>query len=244
MSIPFNRSIANVGPGSYDGRNDLGYVKTQNGGTGSEWNAGDALSSEVGPYDDRESRGKDLEDEEIDDLDVKFNKKIGSALQVQPNDSYAIKGTDPFYYADQYLNAGVNISGNLIESYIKEVILYEKLGISGNIAVASSPKGKNTGNKSKHYHIDNTTLGSMGGVHNGAYINHKGYKQPSNADKDGSRYMVSRNTELESINDDWEDSDGTTSGNLRKAFDQIEQDDLAVKKHYRYNKNKNLKSNI
>lgn len=231
MSIPHNHSISNPGSGHYDGRNDLGYVKTNNGGLGDEWKGKDALDNPVGPFDDRKNRllNKGKDEEDIEDIDIEIHNKIGTTFSVQQSDPYSIKKTDPFYYANQYLSDGVVKSTQLIESYIKSYLLNE-LGISGNIAVASSPKGKNTGNKSKHYHIDNTTLSSMGGVHSGVYINQV-YKQLPDSDKDGARYMASRNTELDSIDSDWEDSDDTTAGNLNKALSQKQRDSKSITRH-------------
>ena len=54
MSIPYTKSIANPSPGHYDGRNDLGYGRTDNSGLGSNWNMGDALSSPKGQWDKEE----------------------------------------------------------------------------------------------------------------------------------------------------------------------------------------------
>tara|TARA_B100000212_G_C27370737_1_gene532433 strand:- start:413 stop:1507 length:1095 start_codon:yes stop_codon:yes gene_type:complete len=54
MSIPYTKSIANPSPGHYDGRNDLGYGRSDNSGLGSNWNMGDALSSPKGQWDKEE----------------------------------------------------------------------------------------------------------------------------------------------------------------------------------------------
>ena len=51
MSIPYTSSIANPSPGHYDGRNDLGYGRTDNSGLGSTWSMGDALSAPKGEWD-------------------------------------------------------------------------------------------------------------------------------------------------------------------------------------------------
>ena len=54
MSIPYTKSIANPSPGHYDGRNDLGYGRSDNSGLGNNWNMGDALSSPKGQWDKEE----------------------------------------------------------------------------------------------------------------------------------------------------------------------------------------------
>tara|TARA_B100000427_G_C15486518_1_gene585559 strand:- start:106 stop:1197 length:1092 start_codon:yes stop_codon:yes gene_type:complete len=54
MSIPYTNSIANPSPGHYDGRNDLGYGRSDNSGLGSTWSMGDALSAPKGEWDKEE----------------------------------------------------------------------------------------------------------------------------------------------------------------------------------------------
>ena len=175
MSIPYNKSIANPSPGHYDTRNDLGYGRTSNSGLGSTWNMGDALSAPKGEWDDELEELDN--DEDIDDIDIKIHKKIHVAFNRQPVDSYAKKGTDPYSFnglanTSQYLGASHKRSGDLIEAYVREVLLSES-GISGKIAVQKSGLGN-------MYKTDNSSAlgGTKGGVggHKGA-IDTKGYGQ-------------------------------------------------------------------
>lgn len=232
MTIPHNRSIANPGAFYTDTKKGYGYGKTDNGGLGDEWTGKDAIFNPVGPFDDRESRllGDDnIEEEDIDKNDIEIHNKIHTSYNVQKNDPYSIKKTDPYSFHKGYITSSYNRSQGLIESYIKEVLLNE-LGMSGNIAVASAPKGKNTGNKSRHYHIDNTTLGSMQGVHNGVSIDQVGSKQ-NLAYKNSERYMSKRNLDLNGIKDDWSEDNITTLGNLIDATSEESEDERAVLKH-------------
>lgn len=177
MSIPHNKSIANPSPGHYDTRNDLGYGRTSNSGLGSTWNMGDALSAPKGEWDDELEELDN--DEDIDDTDIKIYKKIHVAFNRQPVDSYAKKGTDPYSFnglanTSQYLGASHKRSGDLIEAYVREVLLSES-GISGRIAVKKS--------LGDPYPRKNA-IGSMG-MTNGAYIKHDGYKQSHHSTTDG-----------------------------------------------------------
>ena len=237
MSIPYNNSIANPSPGHYDTRNDLGYGKTQNNPT---WNMGDALSSPKGQWD---KELEDIEDEEdINKIDVKINKKIHVALNKQHVDS--LKKKDKFSFnglRNTMQHLGVtyesvnNKKENLLKEYIIETLLSEtELGISGNIAVASRPKGKNLGNKSRHYHIDNTTLGSMGSTNAGGIVNIKGYKKGV----DSKQYASYNTYELkDDIEEDWSEEYESTSDFYNQSQEEL---DMANVK----NKKNNTKFNI
>ena len=66
MSIPASLNTnpnAKGGSFNYDSRTGLGYGQTKNGGLGSTWNMGDALSSPKGQWDYDE-----VEDEAIDTI--------------------------------------------------------------------------------------------------------------------------------------------------------------------------------
>tara|TARA_Y100001937_G_C7044500_1_gene296188 strand:+ start:96 stop:815 length:720 start_codon:yes stop_codon:yes gene_type:complete len=237
MSIPFNKSIANPSPGHYDTRNDLGYGKTSNNVT---WNMGDALSSPKGEWD------YDLEeDEDIEDFDIGLNKKIHVSLNRQPVDSLSNRGRDKFSFnglSNTSQNLGTAYESeeekeNIIREYIRETILSEiTLGISGNIAVASRKKGNNLGNKSRHYHIDNTTLGSMGSTNGSGFINQKGYKKG----RDSKQYASYNTYELnDDIEEDWSEEYESTSDYYSKTSEQENLDIANVK-----NKKNSTKFNI
>ncbi|WP_438964672.1 hypothetical protein [Winogradskyella sp.] len=237
MSIPYNNSIANPSPGHYDPRNDLGYGKTQNNPI---WNMGDPLSAPKGQWDNDLEQIKDEED--IDKIDVKINKKIHVALNKQHVDSLKKRDKNSFNGLSntmQHLGATYesvsNKKENLLKEYIKETILSETgLGISGNIAVASRPKGKNLGNKSRHYHIDNTTLGSMGSTNAGGIINSKGYKKGV----DHKQYASYNTYELkDDIEEDWSEEYESTSDFYNQSQEEL---DIANVK----NKKNNTKFNI
>ena len=180
---------------NYDSRKGLGYGQTSNTPLGSNHDMGDALFNPIGPYDDPKSREKD------DDEEIESEEELAfyAALDVQNykgSDAYAINKRNPNSYnglantsAYLGLSASHQRNGDVLREFIREVILDEYLneyaGISGNIAVASSPKAKNLGNKSRHYHKDNAMLGSMG-MTNGAYIKSKGYGQSHFNTTDGA----------------------------------------------------------
>ena len=208
---------------------------------------GDALSSPKGPYDvvDEEelevSKKKKNKDKDKFKLDIE--DKLSLSLQVQPTDSLAHKGTDTSYFGGlgnsiaSVIASGENISGNLVaeqclKQYIKEALIVE-LGISGNVN-ASGKWAKNTGGKSgKHYHIDSTTLGSMGGVHTGAYINSKGYKQSHNATTDGAEAVYDSDLDKEAYDDDEKLVNLSTYQILDRTSSKEFYDEENVNKHKR-----------
>lgn len=227
MSIPTSLNTnpnAKGGSFNYDSRTGLGYGQTKNGGLGSTWNMGDALSSPKGQwdYDEVEDEAIDTIDirpemtlrdlaiaaglvksydksnnennEDITDVDVRLNNKAIMSFNRQPVDSLKHRSNDPYTFnglanTSAYLGASHYRNGDIVleslSEYIKQVVLLESSSISGNISVASSPKGKNLGGKSQHYHKSGASTGSMGKTGAG-YINHDGYKQSHNATTDGA----------------------------------------------------------
>ena len=192
---------AKGGSFNYDARTGLGYGSLggdPNSRLGKEYSGmGDALSSPKGQWDDIDL--EDLEEEDFDDIDSDIEAKISLSLNRTPTDSLAYKGTDISYYGGlgnsiaSVIAAGHKPSGSAItevylKKYIKEYLFSESVSISGGINVARSPKAKNTGGKNPGtvYRKDNTTLGSMNGIHNGAYIKHDGYRQRRNSTTDGA----------------------------------------------------------
>lgn len=155
---------AKGGAFNYDSRTGLGYGQTTNGGLGSNWNMGDALSSPKGQWDYEEELKITanttvlelalfaglIDDEKYNKLTAGIESKAHLSFHRGPVDSLAHKGTDISSFGGLGnsiagvigLSAGHNIEGNIVsesslEQYIKEVILCE-LTASGRISVMSS----------------------------------------------------------------------------------------------------------
>lgn len=190
---------ASGGAFNYDARSGLGYGSLggdPNSRLGKDYaGMGDALSSPKGEWDDVDL--EEDEDEDFDEFEADFESKISLSLNRRATDSLAHKGTDISSFGGlgnsiaSVIAAGHSPSGNMVferslRKYIKEYLISES--ISGSSYVARAPKAKNTGGDTNRtvYSKDNTTLGSMGGVHNGAYIKHRGYTQSRHGTTDGA----------------------------------------------------------
>ena len=209
---------AKGGAFNYDARTGLGIASLggdPNSRLGKEYSGmGDALSSPKGEWDDIDL--DDHEEDEYDELEAGIESKIRPSLNRFRTDSLSHKGTDTSSFGGlgnsiaSVIAAGKNISGNMVsekrlKQYITEFLISES--ISGGINVARAPKAPNTGGKNPGavYRKDSTTLGSMGGVHTGAYIKHDGYRQRRSSTTDGAETVRGMNA------DDWVDDDDDTS---------------------------------
>jgi len=143
---------------NYDSRTGLGYGQTKNGGLGSNWDMGDALSSPKGEWDNElpledpdkkivvgpETSISDLalaagiiekEDEEITPVEAGIQSKANTSLHMPTTDFAAKKKRNPNSYVglantSAYLGASFNRKGNImseniLENYIKEILLSE-----------------------------------------------------------------------------------------------------------------------
>ena len=172
---------------NYDARTGLGIGSLggdPNSGIGQNWNMGDALSSPKGEFDtsDNEqeltyniSANTTVRDLAIfagilsieDDSESGIERKAHTSFQKTPTDSLAYKGTDISSLGGLGnsiagvigLSAGHDIKGNpILENFIKEVILFEYKGSSGQAAFSSANIANNLGGKSnKMYFIDRTS---------------------------------------------------------------------------------------
>ena len=203
---------AKGGAFNYDARTGLGIASLggdPNSRLGKEYSGmGDALSSPKGEWDDIDL--DDHEEDEYDELEADIESKRF------PTDPKANKRTDTSSFGGlgnsiaSVIAAGKDISGNMVsekrlKQYITEFLISES--ISGGINVARAPKAPNTGGKNPGavYRKDSTTLGSMGGVHTGAYIKHDGYRQRRSSTTDGAETVRGMNA------DDWIDDDDTST---------------------------------
>jgi len=183
---------AKGGSFNYDSRTGLGYGQTKNGGLGSNWSMGDALSSPKGEWDNDlpinalpneivigpDTTVEELaiaaglivvDDEEITDVEIGINAKANTSLHMPTVDFAAKKKRNPNSYVglsntSAYLGASHKRSGDVVlENYIKEVLL-EKTSISGRQYLK-----KRLGDPYKPSNA-NVTGGTHGGVggHRGA----------------------------------------------------------------------------
>jgi len=191
---------AKGGSFNYDSRTGLGYGQTKNGGLGSNWSMGDALSSPKGEWDNElpiNALPKELvigpdttveelaiaagiieiDDEEISSVEAGINSKANTSLHMPTVDFAAKKKRNPNSYAglantSAYLGASHKRSGEVVlENYIREILL-EKTSIG-----ARSSLSKSIGDPYKpgKQHVTGGTHGGIGGVRGAE--DHDGYSQ-------------------------------------------------------------------
>tara|TARA_Y100001970_G_scaffold241140_1_gene304465 strand:- start:12290 stop:13018 length:729 start_codon:yes stop_codon:yes gene_type:complete len=192
MSGHFNKTSPNAFGGAFgfDANTGGGITlhKHQASIPAGGWNMGDALSSPQGEWDDVLD---ELDDEDIHD---EIERNAHTQYKMHPTDVFSKNKTDKNSLGGLHVSIAsvigvseskVDLPEKIIESYVKEVLL--ELGISGNIAVQSKARAKNTGGHyDKVYHLDTNDLGSMG-MTNGAYIGTKNriYRQSNKATDSG-----------------------------------------------------------
>lgn len=150
-SLSFNTNPnARGGSFNYDSRTGLGYGQTSNGGLGSDWDMGDALSSPKGQWDNdlpinnpgaeikisASTSVRDLaiaagliqiEDEEITDVEAGIQSKANMSLHMPTTDFAAKKKRNPNHYVglantSAYLGSSHERSGNLVSETLREFI--------------------------------------------------------------------------------------------------------------------------
>lgn len=258
MTNAYSSTNPNAFGGSfnYDSRTGAGIgslSKHPASGLGSNWNMGDALSSPKGEWDDFDEEDILDDEDEINDLELKVNRKASKSYNVTATDSLSHKGTSIGYMggigsdmsAVIGLSAGKEIKGqSLVENYIREV-LKEYSSISGNIAVQSKAKAKNFGGKNNAvYKIDKTTSHTNSldnsSSRKSQAINRSGYgnkaRTPQNlepyvvpglaADTDGSRFLYTDKHELENLEDEIAFNSGKSSYEF--IIDDVEQEDSDI----------------
>ena len=180
---------AKGGSFNYDSRTGLGYGQTKNGGLGSNWSMGDALSSPKGEWDnelpinalpEKIIIGPDttveelaiaagiieIDDEEISNVEAGINSKANTSLHMPTVDFAAKKKRNPNSYVglantSAYLGASHKRSGEVVlESYIREILL-EKTSISGRQYLK---KSMGDPYKSSNANVTGGTHGGIGGV--------------------------------------------------------------------------------
>ena len=232
---------AKGGSFNYDSRTGLGYGQTKNGGLGSNWSMGDALSSPKGQWDNELPINDlpeeliigpnttveelaiaagiiEIEDEEISSVEAGINSKANTSLHMPTVDFTAKKKRNPNSYVglantSAYLGASHKRSGEVVlENYIREILL-EKTSIG-----ARSSLSKSIGDPYKpgKQHVTGGTHGGIGGVRGAE--DHDGYSQKGvKLSKD--LYPYSNATELRG------DSDGNiyTAMNSKADIDNYEE---------------------
>lgn len=214
---------AKGGSFNYDSRTGLGYGQTKNGGLGSNWSMGDALSSPKGEWDNDlpinalpneivigpDTTVEELaiaaglivvDDEEITDVEAGINAKANTSLHMPTVDFAAKKKRNPNSYVglsntSAYLGASHKRSGEIVlESYIKEVLL-EKTSISGRQYLK---KSLGDPYKPSNANVTGGTHGGIGG-HRGVE-DYDGYSQKGvKLDKD--LYPYTNSDELKGSTD-------------------------------------------
>ena len=223
-------------------------------GTGKPWNAGDPLTSPIGPYDDVENRMfPDQQDEETKDPDdpESIESIVGrlafSSFQQPINDPYAVKGTTPGNNVP-YANTAAAVivsssydrgSETLLKEFISEA-LHEVTSMSVRVMVKGS-----LGDTYKSSTANTSNVNRVG--HKTTGINHKGYGQSVGTKNmypyikagkpttDGAETMRRIETDIEK-DFKYHDKDYTTSDYLIDTMSQEYIDWENVRKH-----NKRLK---
>ena len=230
---------AKGGSFNYDSRTGLGYGQTKNGGLGSDWSMGDALSSPKGVWDnelpinalpEEITIGPDttveelaiaagiieIDDEEITGVEAGINSKANTSLHMPTVDFAAKKKRNPNSYVglantSAYLGASHKRSGEVVlESYIREILL-EKTSISGRQYLKKSMGDPYKPSKAN---VTGGTHGGIGGVRGAEDFD--GYSQKGvKLDKDLYPYANAR--ELES------DTDGSihTSRSSNDSYEEL-----------------------
>ena len=229
-----------------DTRRGSGYGSTisSKSGLGSEYNAGDALSSPIGPYDDVENRmfEDQDEDENFSKDKVKVNAKMSTSLQVPTKDFHSVKSVQPGYYGDMAtrvpLAANYNRGDALLREFISEA-LQEVTSMSVRVMVKGS-----LGDTYKSSTANTSNVNRMG--YKTTDTNHKGYGQSvgtkdmypyvkaGKPTTDGGETMRRVSAHIENDDEfDWNNPDYSTSDHLLDTMDQDYLDWENVKIHNR-----------
>ena len=214
---------AKGGSFNYDSRTGLGYGQTKNGGLGSNWSMGDALSSPKGEWDNELPINAlpekliigpnttveelaiaagiiEIDDEEISNVESGINSKANTSLHMPTVDFAAKKKRNPNSYVglantSAYLGASHKRNGEVVlESYIREILL-EKTSISGRQYLK---KSMGDPYKPGKQHVTGGTHGGIGGVRGAE--DYDGYSQKGvKLNKD--LYPYTNSTELKGSTD-------------------------------------------
>ena len=264
-TLTYNESTnpnARGGAGGLDGRTGLGIgslTKHPASGLGSNWSAGDALSSPVGEWDKEIAQDEleEFEEEEsengFDDFAADISSKAHMSFHRGATDSLSRRGTSigsmggigSDMSAVIGLSAGKVTGGNvMLENYIRE-ILCELDTMGGSIYVRSLPKAKNTGGEeNRNLYPRKTTTNHTNKIDNSRTskspgIDHKGYGQRAEI-PDMYPYSSLKRPKVNSIKDhekaeEFFNKGYSTYEELTHSDSQDEKDE----RHVEYWKNKN-----
>lgn len=233
---------------NYDSRTGLGYGQVTNNGLGSEWDMGDALSSQRGEWDDASSISCDCDDvcDCLDTIAKDFqNMSPTSGFQFNKDSGSGQSSRDPFSYnplsnTSAYLGASHKRDNTgLLREYISLLITENRPHMGGMTAVRSSGK-----NKAMYKKDTANSLSGYGMGGKGSYgISYKGYTQNGTEDgtpnihdmspyvkkgkatTDGAEVVYDSDQET-----DWHD-DYSTGDSLALAISDEEQGKASFEKH-------------
>lgn len=172
-SLSFNTNPnARGGSFNYDSRTGLGYGQTKNGGLGSDWSMGDALSSPKGEWDNdlplNDSEEEivigpntsvrdlalaagliELEDEEITDVEAGIQSKANMSLHIPTTDFAAKKKRNPNSYVglantSAYLGSSHKRLGNVMSEEVLREFIKEALIFEGETSIGARKRIKST----------------------------------------------------------------------------------------------------
>lgn len=243
--------ISKGGVASLDTRKGLGYGQTSNGGLGSNYSMGDALSSPKGEWDNILCYLEIDDEEEINgknnlSLDIEkkaklsFNRTTVDPYRAKGNDISSLGGLANTVASVIGIHSGHCISGdvvseNVLKDYIKEAILKE-FTMSGNLASKSSPKAKNTGGKhNRSVYVTDTTSGHANNMFSPndkerylpkSNINIRGYGQSRHNTADGAETVYCSNISIDVEDEEFDNMSSLEI--LNKTFNQDFKDNLNV----------------
>ena len=191
---------AKGGSFNYDSRTGLGYGQTSNGGLGSDWSMGDALTSPKGEWDnDLPINNPDMEivigpdttvkelaiaagiiekdEESISGIEAGINSKANTSLHMPTVDFAAKKKRNPNSYVglantSAYLGASHKRKGEVfLENYIREILL-EKTALGARPSLSGTIGDPY---KPGNQNVTGGTHGGIGGTRGAE--DHDGYTQ-------------------------------------------------------------------
>ena len=235
---------------STDGRMGGGFGTLGKNGVGSPWNAGDPLSSPVGPYDDIKNRKfPDQQEEETKDPDdpesIEFviNRRANTSFKYEPNDPYAHKGIAPGNLVPHANTAAAVIvsssydrgSEALLKEFISEA-LHEVTSMSVRVMVQGAGLGNPYEKSSANVHYTNSLTPGDPSIKQKGYGQSVGtkdmypYVKAGKPTTDGGETMYRLRTDIE--NDfKYHDKNYTTSDYLVDTMSQEYIDWENVKRH-------------
>ena len=237
---------------STDGKIGGGFGTLGKNGSGSPWNAGDPLSSPVGPYDDVKNRKfpeqqdeKEKDPDDPDSIESVIGQAAFSSLSQPFNDPYAHKGIAPGNLVPHANTAAAVIvsssydrgSEALLKEFISEA-LHEVTSMSVRVIVQGSGLGNPYEKSTANVHYTNSLTPGDPSIKQKGYGQSVGtkdmypYVKAGMPTTDGGETMYRLRTDIE--NDfKYHDKDYTTSDYLVDTMSQEYIDWENVKRHNR-----------